>query len=158
MLNKIQIIIILVLIPIGVWYLYMGNQRVSLRDFFFSPTPIVHFDDLPVRVEIASTPEALKKGLSGRDDIGGRHKGMFFIFPETDYHGIWMLGMKFSIDIVWIDENLTVVDITRNISPDTYPRTFRTEKPIRYVLETEAQYVDLVGIRVGQKVRIPLEK
>ena len=157
MLNKIQIIIILVLIPIGVWYLYMGDKNVGFKDFFFAQTPIVHFDDLPVRVEIVSTPEALAKGLSGRNTIGEHKQGMFFIFPETGFHGIWMEDMKFAIDIVWIDENLTVVDIMRNISPDTYPRTFRTEKPIRYVLETEAQYVNLIGIRIGQKVRIPLE-
>lgn len=140
------------------WYVFMRDEHVTFEDFFLSPTPIVHFDDLPVRVEIVRTPEALEKGLSGRENIGGRYKGMFFIFPETKQHGIWMQGMQFSIDIVWIDENLNVVAIERNVSPNTYPRTFRTENPTRYVLETEAGYVDLVGIRVGQKVRIPLEE
>lgn len=157
MLNKIQIILILVLIPVGIWYIYFQGRNISLEEFFFPTTPIVHFGDLPVRVEVVQSREALTKGLSGRDSVGEHTKGMFFIFPDTDYHGIWMKDMKFSIDIVWIDENLTVIGIERNVSPDTYPRVFRPEKPVRYVLETEDRYIDLVGIRVGQKVRIPLE-
>lgn len=157
MFNKIQIILILVLIPIGIWYIYFGGRHVTINEFFLPSSPIVHFGDLPVRVEIADSPAELTKGLSGRDNLGDYNKGMFFIFPNTDKHGIWMKDMKFSIDIVWIDENLTVIGIERNVSPDTYPRVFRPEKPVRYVLETEDRYVDLVGIHVGQKVRIPLE-
>lgn len=157
MLNKFLIILIPLLIFAGAWHMYFGDRQVTFREFFLPSTPIVHFGDLPVRVEVVASPEALTQGLSGREDIWNQNEGMFFIFPNTDKHGIWMKDMKFSIDIVWIDETLTVIGIERNVSPDTYPRVFRPEKPVRYVLETKDRYVDLVGIHVGQKVRIPLE-
>jgi uncharacterized protein len=155
--NKIQILIIVLLLPLGGLYMYTESQGTTIKEFFFASPPIVHFGDIPVRVEIADSESERTKGLSGRTEIGKHHSGMFFIFPKPDYIGIWMKEMKFPIDIVWIDADLTVIGIERNVATDTYPRVFRPEKPAQYVLETEVGYSDLVGIRVGQKVRIPLE-
>ncbi|QQR64434.1 DUF192 domain-containing protein [Candidatus Kaiserbacteria bacterium] len=155
--NRIQVLIILILIPLGGLYLYLDGETVTMREFFFAETPVVHFGDLPVRVEIVDSEIERAQGLSGREKIDDRYKGMFFIFPEEDYIGIWMKDMKFSIDIVWIDEDLTVIGIEKNVSPNTYPRVFRPNRPAKYVLETETQYPELIGIHVGQKVRIPLE-
>lgn len=157
MFNKIQIILIVFLIPLGGLYLYAESQNMTIREIFFAETPIVHFGDLPVRVEIVDSDSERAKGLSGRTEIGDHHSGMFFIFPKPDYIGIWMKDMKFPIDIVWIDADMNVIGIERNVATDTYPRVFRPEKPAQYVLETEVGYSDLVGIHVGQKVRIPLE-
>ncbi len=157
MFNKIQIILIVFLIPLGGLYLYAESQNTTIKEFFFPSTPVVHFGDLPVRVEIVDSEAERAKGLSGRTEIGDHHSGMFFIFPKADYIGIWMKDMKFPIDIVWIDADLNVIGIERNVATDTYPRIFHPEKPVQYVLETEVGYSDLVGIHVGQKVRIPLE-
>ena len=156
--NKIQFVLIIILIPIGGLFLYLHNQHITVQEFFFPSSPIVHFGDIPVRVEVADTESKRIQGLSGRDEIGNHNAGMFFIFPKADYLGIWMKDMKFPIDIIWIDENLTVIGIEQDVSPNTYPRVFRPQNPAKYVLETEVHYADLVGIRVGQKVRIPLEK
>lgn len=155
--NKIQVAVILMLIPFGVLYMYLGGKDLTMREFFFAETPVVHFDDLPIRVEIADSEIERAQGLSGRDRIDDKHNGMFFIFPEEDYIGIWMKDMKFPIDIVWINKDMKVIGIEKNVSPDTYPRVFRPDSPAKYVLETHTQYPDLVGIRVGQTVRIPLE-
>ncbi len=154
--NKLQIIIILI-IPIIAFMFYLDRENISLRDFFVTKTPIVHFGDLPIRVEIADSASELTKGLSGRSDMGDKD-GLFFIFPDTDYHGIWMKDMRFPIDIIWISEELEVIGITKNVSPESYPKVFRPEKPVRYVLETEVGHADLVGIHVGNKVRIPLDE
>ncbi len=155
--NKIQVALIIILLPIGALYMYLDGKDVTFREFFFAETPIVHFGDIPVRVEIADSNMEREQGLSGREEIGDQHNGMFFIFPKAEYIGIWMKDMKFPIDIVWIDENMTVIGIERNVSPNTYPRIFRPDRPAQYVLETETRYPDLVGIHEGQVVRIPLE-
>lgn len=84
--------------------------------------------------EIARTPEARSRGLSGREGLG-ENDGLLFIFEEPGYPGFWMKDMKFAIDIIWLDENLTVVDVTKNAAPDSYPQIFHPKSPAQYVLE-----------------------
>jgi len=67
-------------------------------------------------VECVVTAAALKKGLSGRQSLTSG-SGMFFIFGRLGKQSIWMPGMNFPIDVVWLDENLSVVNITYGATP-----------------------------------------
>ncbi len=154
MLNKIQVALVLVLIPLGIIFWYTTSEGISVREIFFPSTNVLHIGDIPVRVEIANSDDERTRGLSGRNGIEGVN-GLLFIFPENGYHGIWMKDMKFPIDIIWIGEDLTISEITKNVSPDTYPEVFRPKNAVRYILETETHYADTFGVRVGQKVVLP---
>ena len=155
-LNKALVIIIVFLLPGSILYWYTDKYNVTVSEIFMPTVPILTIGDIPIRVEIANTEEERIQGLSGREKFDNLN-GLLFIFPDTDFHKIWMKDMNFPIDIVWISEDLEVIDIDENVSPDTYPRSFRPEKPVRYILETNAHYVDTFGLRVGQKVKLPIE-
>lgn len=154
MMNKIQIIIICLLIPLGAIYLYTEHKDVPIRDFFLPGTPVMHIGEIPMRVQIANSDAERTQGLSGRDDLDDIN-GLLFVFPETDYHGIWMKDMNFPIDIIWIDEDLKVININKGVTPETYPRIYRPDRPARYVVETNIHYSDTFGISAGQTVRLP---
>ena len=85
------------------------------RVFIFSPPPVgletrhlmVNGHDLTV--EIAETPYAHERGLSGRASLAADH-GMLFLFPESDVYPFWMQDMHFPLDIIWLQDN-TVVDL-----------------------------------------------
>src|SRR3989344_4303524 len=76
-----------------------------------------------IPVYLADTEEKRIKGLGGLNSIP-RDYGMFFIFDTSNFLSIWMKDMLFPIDIIWIDENFTIVHLEKNISPDTYPKIF----------------------------------
>ncbi len=82
--------------------------------------------------EVASTYEELTAGLSGRDCLR-RDSAMLFVFPGEDYWGIWMSKMKFSIDVVWLNQNKEVVHVIEGMSPSSFPRSF-SPKRRRYML------------------------
>ena len=63
-----------------------------------------------------------------------------------------MKDMYFPIDIIWIGENNTIVDITKNLSPRTYPKTFSPKTEAKYVLEVNSGYVEAHGINIGDLV------
>jgi hypothetical protein len=67
-------------------------------------------------VETVVSPQALKRGLSGRKtlELG---KGMMFIFETLERHTMWMPEMQFPIDVVWLDESLSVVHISYGLQP-----------------------------------------
>ena len=89
--------------------------------------------------EVVKTPEDRNQGLSGRTSLEPQ-TGMLFIFEEPGIYPFWMKDMNFPIDMIWIDEQWRIVDISHNISPETYPQTFSSSLPIRYVLEVNAGF------------------
>lgn len=99
-------------------------------------------------IEIADTPLKRQRGLSGQSTIGD-NEGLLFIFPENSYPSFWMKEMNFPIDIIWLDENLFVVDITTNLDPQTYPQTFSPTQPVKYVLEIKAGTSQRKNITIG---------
>ncbi len=154
MFNKIQLILIVILIPMGLLFAYSKSKDTPISELFFPAIELMHIGEIPVRIEIVDTPELREQGLSGRSEIGDQN-GMLFVFNEPDYHSIWMKDMQFAIDVVWISPDLTVVGVEKNVTPNTYPKSFRPPKPVLYILETDVHYTDTMGIRVGDKVRLP---
>lgn len=67
-------------------------------------------------VESVVSPQALQRGLSGRTWLHSG-TGMLFIFPVLAVQGMWMPDMRFPLDIVWLDENLSVVKISYGLQP-----------------------------------------
>ncbi len=121
-----------------------------------------------ISVETADTMGELLKGLGGRKSLSGK-RGLFFVFPESGRHGIWMKGMLFPIDVVWLKETqtnancalndtekgkelcLVVVDVLENLSPETFPEVFYPTNDARYVVELKAGTIQERGIKNGDR-------
>lgn len=110
-----------------------------------------------IMAEVADSPEARSRGLSGRAALPDG-SGMLFIFEEADFLGFWMPDMRFSIDIIWIDDSKTVVGVENSVSPETYPEIFSSPVPVRYVLEVPAGFAAAYGISEGEKLVFEYKK
>ncbi len=106
-----------------------------------------------MQVEVASTKASREQGLSGRESMGD-DEGLLFVFETPGKYGFWMKDMKFPLDLIWISENGTVVDIERNLTPDSYPKTFINEVDAMYVLEINGGLAQKFGLFLGTKVKI----
>ena len=106
-----------------------------------------------VRVDIADTQLLRERGLSGRTGLAAR-TGMLFVFPADGHYAFWMKGMRFSIDMVWLASNGTVVGYLENVAPESYPKSFGPEGMARYVLELPAGYTIAHGVKVGDQIDI----
>ncbi len=111
----------------------------------------ISFKNRQVQAEIASTTPELVRGLSGRDALAP-DTGMWFEFGWKNKWGIWMKEMRFPIDIIWFDENLSVVTVAEKISPQTYPKIFYPTNDARFVLEVPSGFVENSGLKVGDSV------
>ena len=100
---------------------------------------------------VVRTREDLERGLSGRDSLA-LGTGMWFDFGSPDRWGIWMKDMRFPIDIVWFDENLSIVSIKISVAPETYPEAFYPSRPARFVLEISSGAVEKYRLEVGNQV------
>ncbi|MCH7882886.1 DUF192 domain-containing protein, partial [Patescibacteria group bacterium] len=102
-------------------------------------------------IELADTSEKRVHGLSGRDKLF-ENQGMLFIFDKPDFHSIWMKNMHFALDIIWIDEEWRVTDITKNALPESFPQTFQPTSLTKYILEVNAGFTEKNRIRIGDRV------
>lgn len=101
-----------------------------------------------VRAKVVDSETERSKGLSGTKQLQDGD-GMLFVFDYSANWQIWMKNMSYSIDIIWLDENKKVIDITTDVSPDTYPQKFSSSKPARYVLELPAGYAKKHGTEIN---------
>ena len=63
-------------------------------------------------VEVAQTPEERARGLSGRKTIEG---GLLLDWKAAGRHPIWMAGMQFPLDLVWINDAGEVLAVLPNV-------------------------------------------
>lgn len=109
--------------------------------------------NIPLFVSIADSDAKRRQGLSGRERLG-ENEGMLFIFDTDSRWGIWMKGMRFPLDILWIDADRRVVYIEHSVAPETYPKTYRPETPARYVLELPAGFAEARGLGTGDLLEL----
>lgn len=117
-------------------------------------TEQIEVGDVTLEVVFATTPKGRRAGLSDIPYVRPG-QGMLFVFEESDKHEFWMKDMLISLDIIWIDENLKVTEITPNLAPESFPEVFVPEVPSKYVLEIPAGQAALLRIAVGDILVLP---
>ncbi len=127
----------------------------GIQDLIFGKlqyrTQIVTFRRRKFNLEIADTFRKLSVGLMEHDGIG-KDQGMLFIFGESGRHGIWMLHMKFSIDILWLDGRGKVLHIVSSAPACKSMLNCKTYNPnveSRFVVEMKAGVAKRLKIKVG---------
>ena len=108
------------------------------------------------QVECVVSPEALKKGLSGRKSLR-EGTGMLFLFPELKEHTMWMPDMKFPLDVIWLDEQFSIVHISYGLRPCEPDQTCPSTSSIystKYAIEVVAGQAAEYGFRLGQDLKV----
>ena len=108
------------------------------------------------RVEVVISPAGIVQGLSGRPSLPDG-SGMLFIFPKLSRQSMWMIDMKFPLDIVWLDENFVVVHITYGCAPcssaDQCP-SYSSVKRVKYAIEMTAGAATTYGFEKDKQLAV----
>jgi uncharacterized membrane protein (UPF0127 family) len=103
------------------------------------------------KTEVAKTKDEFTKGLSGRPCILP-DQAMLFTYTKPLRIGIWMKGMQFPIDVVWITPDHKVAAAEVDFLPSTYPETRGNQILAQYVLELKANRTRELNIDIGTSV------
>ncbi|WP_435858575.1 DUF192 domain-containing protein [Streptomyces pathocidini] len=98
-----------------------------------------------IPLEVAASYRARTRGLLGRDGIDGA----MLLTPAASVH---TLGMRFSIDVAYLDRGLRVLAV-RAMPPG---RVGLPRLRARHVLEAEAGAMGVWGLGVGVRVEVEL--
>jgi len=116
----------------------------------------VQVGDAKLRADVADDDAERALGLGGRARLG-RDAGMYFVLT-TDAPRIWMKGMRFPLDLVWINDN-RVVDVTADVpdqphTPEAQLPIYSPSQPANRLLEVNAGWAQRNGVRPGDRVRL----
>jgi hypothetical protein len=112
-------------------------------------------DGSTVHVELATTDAEREYGLMERTKLP-EGRGMLFVHDEQADHAYWMYHCRIGLDIVWMDANHRIVEI----SPDTPPcrgkaatcPSYGGQQPSKYVLELPVGDIARHHLKVGETV------
>lgn len=101
-------------------------------------------------VEVADEPQEHATGLMCRESLDPG-AGMLFVFSSERIRSFWMKSTLIPLDAIFLDGDLTVVDIVEGAVPcegDLCP-LYTSTAPALYALEVNAGFVQDHGIRIG---------
>ncbi len=114
---------------------------------------------IKIDAEIADTNELRSRGLGDRDGLRDGW-GMLFIDQTARVQTFWMKGMRFCLDIIWID-GAKITGAAENVCPqpgaaDSNLTVYSSGVPVRYVLEMPANWLSDNRLGAGSSVAITL--
>ena len=110
----------------------------------------------PLAVELAITPEERERGLGYRDGLEPG-TGMLFLDTQARQQTFWMKGMRFCLDIIWIEGD-AIQGAAENVCPDPADiedadrPSVKSPVPVSYVLEVPAGWLAANGFGEGTPV------
>ncbi|MFN8664468.1 MAG: DUF192 domain-containing protein [Thermomicrobiales bacterium] len=111
---------------------------------------------VPLTVELAYQPADLQRGLGYRDGLAPG-TGMLFLFEQPANRSFWMKGMRFCLDIIWVEGGV-VQGAAESVCPDPADiedadrPTQKSPVPVSYVLEVPAGWMAENGVTTGTPV------
>ena len=125
-----------------------ATQRVTLADDKFD-------------LELAMTPGARQRGLSGRERIDAEG-GMLFVFPDDQVRvqGFWMKDCLVDIDIIFLDRDGRITAMHHMpVEPpderDVPRRTYSSRRPAQFAIELRGGTLEGLELKVGQRIDFP---
>ncbi len=149
--NLMILILLIVAFGITMGVYYLSGVPEKIKEDTFSK---VRFENGKIiEVEAVKSLREVEKGLMNRESLEKDH-GMLFLFFQEEELDFWMLNMKFSLDIIFVNTDMIIVHIVNNAEPcDKEPcEVYNSGKPALYVVEVNSGYASENGIMIGQKV------
>lgn len=94
-----------------------------------------------IRAEVETTSEEMARGMMFRESLAADH-GMLFFHVKPDLYRYWMFQCKIPLDIIWMDSERRIVEISANTPPCQKPASecpsYGGTKTSQFVLEMKA--------------------
>lgn len=114
-------------------------------------------DETAITAEVVRTPEEQAQGLMFRPYLGEK-EGMLFAFEDSAPRGFWMFNTLIPLDIVWLDSNKKVVEISEMTPPCKSPDytqcpSYGGTADSSYVIELKAGQVAAHKLKIGDQLK-----
>jgi uncharacterized membrane protein (UPF0127 family) len=106
------------------------------------------------RVEVARTAEQKRQGLMNRKSLGDR-EGMIFVYESDQHLAFWMKNTTIPLTLVFLSKDGEIMQIEQ-LKPQSL-KSVVSDRAVRYALELPAGVLEELGVKVGDRVRLPAD-
>ncbi len=143
---------------IGILGIVFIPLDIKNKDINFSKGTI-KIDEKLLTVEIADTDFDRQRWLTFRDEPLSLNSGLLMIYDRPDLHSMWLLNIRYPIDLVWFDQEGNVVYAKKNAQPcdtilDSSQCTFKNTKPAKFVLASTSGFIHYNNVSEHSKLEI----
>lgn len=103
-----------------------------------------------LEIELAEDEFERQTGLMYRTTMK-ENRGMLFIFDKSDMKSFYMKNTYLPLDIIFIDENKKIINISKNTKPLNEQSVY-SKAPAKYVLEINAGLSNQWNIKTGDSI------
>jgi hypothetical protein len=119
------------------------------------PTTRLAIGGLTLTLEVATKPKEHSIGLMNRRNMA-ENEGMLFVFDPPRMVHFWMKNTYIPLSAAFVAPDGTVVKMT-DMEPLS-EKTHSPDVPVKYVIEVNRGWFKKAGLRVGDAVKIDLQK
>jgi hypothetical protein len=107
-----------------------------------------------VNAEVLIRPQDILRGMMLRNALAP-DRGMLFVHVKPGKYAYWMYNVRVPLDIIWMDKNRRIVEISANTPPcpesdgNKCPR-YGGKKESMFVLEIAGGMAEKYGLSLGQ--------
>jgi uncharacterized membrane protein (UPF0127 family) len=123
--------------------LSIGCERATTLDEYLT-TEIVLPNGKRIRAEVMRNPADMMRGMMFRDSLAP-DRGMLFVHGSPGTYSYWMYQVRIPLDIIWMDLNHRIVEISSDTPPCKQPREKSTACPTYGGHETAVFVLELAG-------------
>jgi len=133
-----------------------AETPVAVRRFPIRELGIQRADgtSLTLRAEIAATDRDRAQGLMHRTEVPAG-EGMLFVFDRDQTLSFWMKNTLVALSIAFIAADGRILEI-HALQPGSLTPV-QSGRSARYALEVPRGWFELVGVGVGDRIRVPTD-
>jgi hypothetical protein len=118
--------------------------------------PVTLPGGVKLRAELKTDPADMARGMMFRDQLPP-DRGMLFVHQTPGRYPYWMHNVRVPLDIIWIDSERRIVEISAATPPCLKPASdcpnYGGHAEAQYVLELAGGQAEKFGLAVGQKLQ-----
>ncbi|HNX74528.1 MAG TPA: DUF192 domain-containing protein [Candidatus Rifleibacterium sp.] len=134
--------------------------EVQQGDFQILPETVATLAGARFNIMLARTFSEKAQGLMHYKSLAD-DRGMLFVYQSPRNMSFWMKNTMIPLDLVFISENLEVIEWIENMEPgfgqpEAVLPKYKSTQPAQYALELNAGQVKKLGLKVGDRLDIPI--
>ena len=160
MVKKITLLVPVIIssIIIGVLGMMFVPLDIKNRNLDFS-VGTIKIDEKIMNVEVADSDSERQRWLMFRYEKLEPNSGMLLVYDKPDLYSVWLLNIRYPLDLLWFDQQGSLVYAVKNANPcnnilDPSTCTFKSTKPSKFILAASSGFIQQNNVTFNSKIDI----
>lgn len=136
--------IIICSIIVGVLGIIFFPAGINSENLF--PIKTIKIDKKIMKVEVADSDIDRQRWLMFRDEKLNPDSGMLLIYDKPDLYSMWLINIKYPLDLLWFDQMGHIVYSVKNAQPcsnilDQTTCSYKNTTPAKFIFAASSGFI-----------------